>query len=131
MQIHELSLAQQTVPTARDVETAPRLQLTTVEGGIQDVVRGTTLNIGPTGYENSQRNNHGKTDWFTFFGTRGASAEATCSLEKVENDVFLEEEGEEDEHVKKRFFMIKYSPEKRTYLLKDLGDGSGTFVRLD
>ena len=33
--------------------------------------------------------------------------------------------------LEKRHFLIKYNKETKGYYLRDLGDGNGTFVRLD
>lgn len=38
---------------------------------------------------------------------------------------------EENADIGKRHFLIKYSTETKGYYLRDLGDGNGTFVRLD
>ena len=36
-----------------------------------------------------------------------------------------------DAGIGKRHFIIKYNLDNKSYYLRDLGDGSGTFVRLD
>ena len=36
-----------------------------------------------------------------------------------------------DHFIGKRHLIIKYSMDDKQYYLRDLGDGSGTFVRLD
>lgn len=36
-----------------------------------------------------------------------------------------------DTGIGKRHMVIKYNLDNRSYYLRDLGDGSGTFVRLD
>lgn len=36
-----------------------------------------------------------------------------------------------DTGIGKRHMVIKYNLDNREYYLRDLGDGSGTFVRLD
>jgi pSer/pThr/pTyr-binding forkhead associated (FHA) protein len=54
------------------------------------------------------------------------SQEFVGGSEEVYNDVVLE--GEE---IGRRHFLIKYNQETTRYYLRDLGDGNGTFVRLD
>jgi hypothetical protein len=36
-----------------------------------------------------------------------------------------------DSGIGKRHFIIKYNVDNKSYYLRDLGDGSGTFVRID
>jgi hypothetical protein len=38
---------------------------------------------------------------------------------------------EEDQGIGKRHFIIKYNLQNKEYYIRDLGDGSGTFVKLD
>lgn len=45
------------------------------------------------------------------------------------NDIVLNQE--ENSEIGKRHFLIKYSRDTTGYYLRDLGDGNGTFVRLD
>lgn len=48
------------------------------------------------------------------------------------NDIVLaDDEGGEAGGVGKRHFIIKYNIDTKNYYLRDLGDGNGTFVRLD
>lgn len=37
----------------------------------------------------------------------------------------------DDTGIGKRHMIIKYNMDDKRYMLRDLGDGSGTFVRLD
>jgi FHA domain len=37
----------------------------------------------------------------------------------------------EDENSDKRHFVIKYRPDLKGYFLKDTGEGTGTFVKID
>ena len=50
--------------------------------------------------------------------------------EEPYNDIVLKQE-ENSSEIGKRHFLIKYSKETTGYYLRDLGDGNGTFVRLD
>ena len=45
------------------------------------------------------------------------------------NDIVLDQDSNAD--IGKRHFLIKYNRETISYYLRDLGDGNGTFVRLD
>lgn len=46
------------------------------------------------------------------------------------NDIILPED-DENSGIGKRHFILKYNIETKSYYLRDLGDGNGTFVRLD
>lgn len=59
------------------------------------------------------------------FGTTGLS---TKHLNNI-LDVILAESSTDE--VCQTNFIIKYRPEHRGYFLKDMGEGTGTFVRLD
>jgi pSer/pThr/pTyr-binding forkhead associated (FHA) protein len=49
--------------------------------------------------------------------------------ETLQNDIVIPDDGESG--LGRRHFIIKYSPDHMSYYLRDLGDGNGTFVRLD
>jgi FHA domain len=44
------------------------------------------------------------------------------------NDILLPPE---EKGIGKRHFMVKYNKNKHTYAIKDMGEGMGTFIRLD
>ena len=62
----------------------------------------------------------------TYFGSYVPIKGVSENNDKV-NDVILPE----TEGFGARHFQIKFSASKNSYLLKDLGDGSGTFVKVD
>ena len=87
------------------------------------MISGTTFEIFPSGLKNSRRT---AKDYCVYAGSQG----------KVDgvwaNDIVLPEQ---DKGVGQTHFMIKYSREgehgeQGTYLIKDLGEGMGTFIRL-
>jgi hypothetical protein len=45
----------------------------------------------------------------------------------LKNDVILKN----DEAIGKSHFRIRFCPTKNKFLLKDMGDGSGTFIRIE
>ncbi len=45
------------------------------------------------------------------------------------NDIVLDQD--EEQGLGSRHFIIKYSMDHKSYYLRDLGEGNGTFVRLD
>lgn len=58
------------------------------------------------------------------------SQELTDDRKEAYNDIVLPDE-EEQAGIGKRHFIIKYSPDYTNYYVRDLGDGNGTFVRID
>jgi len=68
----------------------------------------------------SKRN---KSDGCTIIGSQEASANG-----EVFNDFVI---SQMDTGIGKRHMVIKYNLDNKQYYLRDLGDGSGTFVRLD
>ena len=95
----------------------PKLRIQIIES--TGVSVGTVLNIGPTGLENSKRN---KSDYKTFIGA------VLSENDEILNDFVIEESSK---GMGKRHLVIKYNPTRQKYLITDLGDGSGTFVRID
>lgn len=100
-----------------DIRDGPRMSITVLDG--IHLSKGTQLRIDPAGLENSLRN---KRDGLTFIG----------SLEKQGDDsindfiIPTEEQG-----IGKRHLVIRYNPVKRSYAIKDLGEGTGTFAKLE
>lgn len=103
--------------TSKEIREGPMLSLNIIEG--TSLQKGTSLKIGPAGLENSMRN---KQDGLTFLG----------SLEKegedYTNDFIIPDT---EPGVGKHHLVIRYNVQTKTYCLKDLGEGTGTFVRLD
>jgi len=107
-----------TVPiviTEKNAAEAPKLILEVVESAVLSV--GKKLFISALGLEGSSR---GKADGRIFVGS--------VSQEQGEyiNDLVLPQE----DGIGRKHFMFKYDPTVLKYFLKDLGDGSGTFVRI-
>lgn len=65
----------------------------------------------------------GKSDGCTIIGTRGIYDKAPLN----DFDIGIEEQGDEG----KRHMIIKYNLSDKRYYLRDLGDGNGTFVKID
>jgi len=84
------------------------------------VPKNTTLQINACGLIGSKRN---KSDGCTIIGSQEANQSG-----EVFNDFVI---SSMDTGIGKRHMVIKYNMDNRNYYLRDLGDGSGTFVRLD
>ena len=73
-----------------------------------------------------------KNDGCTFFGSVGANS-GWFGLNKEKelmNDVVIGDNIQGTD-IGRRHFVVKYKMDTKGYYLKDLGDGSGTFVRVD
>jgi pSer/pThr/pTyr-binding forkhead associated (FHA) protein len=104
-------------PHMDDHSDCPKLQIKIIESSA--IETGTVVNIGPLGLEGSKR---GKMDGKVFFGSKLRDGA------EVVNDFVV------DELMKGfggRHFLIKYLINKQKYSISDLGDGSGTFVKID
>jgi hypothetical protein len=84
------------------------------------VPKNTALQINACGLIGSKRN---KSDGCTIIGSQEASQSGD-----VYNDFVI---SSMDTGIGKRHMVIKYNIDNKSYYLRDLGDGSGTFVRLD
>lgn len=84
------------------------------------IPKNTSLKINACGLIGSKRN---KNDGCTIIG----SAEFNQHGEMY-NDFVIDST---DTGIGKRHMVIKYGIDNKSYYLRDLGDGSGTFVRLD
>jgi pSer/pThr/pTyr-binding forkhead associated (FHA) protein len=100
----------------KDAAAAPRLTLEIVESPFLPV--GKKFAITGRGLEGSTR---GKSDGHTYVG----SVLADTSGEVLNDLVLSQEEG-----IGRRHFVFKYSPAEMKYSVRDLGEGSGTFVRV-
>jgi pSer/pThr/pTyr-binding forkhead associated (FHA) protein len=100
----------------KDAAAAPRLTLEIVESPFLPI--GKKIAITGLGLEGSTR---GKSDGHTYVG----SVLAEPSGEVINDLVLSQEEG-----IGRRHFVIKYSPAETKYFLRDLGEGSGTFARV-
>jgi hypothetical protein len=67
-----------------------------------------------------------------YFGTTNIGMPQISNNEiKIQNQALINNNRSEDNEIPGRHFMIKYSFEHRTYILKDLGLGLGVFHKLD
>ena len=84
------------------------------------IPKNTSLIINACGLIDSLRNNN---DGCTIIGSKekGQTGE-------VYNDFVI---SNLDQGIGKRHMIIKYNIDTKSYFLRDLGDGSGTFIRLD
>lgn len=99
----------------------PRLRLTPIEGNVIPI--GTEFKITAAGLVEGGR---GKKDGITFIGAQKYIISPGLNEQQLFNDILLNDATVGDQHC-----MIKYDPSLRKYLLKDLGEGSGTFLRID
>jgi hypothetical protein len=101
-----------------EVESAPTLALEVLEGPV--LPNGTTYNINCRGYVGSKRQ---AGDGWVFVGTQEYDEQGA-----PRNDIVLpaEEMGFGAVH-----FVIKYDSERRNYLIRDNGQGTGTFLKID
>ena len=97
----------------KDLSTAPRLNVMPIESPA--VAQGQMLRINAYGLEGSLRS---KKDGITYIGSEAAGGK---------NDFAIPQ----DASLGRKHLMIKYNPSTCKYYLKDLGDGSGTFARID
>ncbi|OMJ66943.1 hypothetical protein SteCoe_36043 [Stentor coeruleus] len=112
-----MTIAKTNLTTRRKEEYQKKLIISVIE--TMHLVIGNEYEIFPTGLENSKR---AIKDSCVYAGT----------LEKqgnlIVNDILLPED---EKGAGKRHFMIKYNKEKQNYFLKDMGDGMGTFIRIE
>lgn len=85
-------------------------------------MKGVNLIINACGMVDSKRN---KSDGCTIIGSQEKGVNG--SFEEA-NDFVI---SNIDTGIGKRHMVIKYNMDNKSYYLRDLGDGSGTFVRLD
>ena len=114
----ELSMMAVVVPI-EEVAIAPCLRVEVIEG--PEANRGSCLNINAQGLVGSLR---GKTDGCTILGALSMSVKGD-----IFNDFVVQQD--ENEGIGDRHLIIKYNMNDRQYYIRDLGKGSGTFVRLD
>ena len=96
----------------KDLMSAPRLNLIPIESPA--LPENKVLHITAHGLEGSTR---AKKDCLTYIGSEVSD----------QNDFAIPQ----DASLGRRHLMVKYNPSTCKYYLKDLGDGSGTFVRID
>lgn len=114
----ELSLGNMIVPQD-EIKRAESLRIEVIEG--PEINRGTCLEINACGLVGSRR---GKNDGCTILGCQSSNSKGECL-----NDFVITQD--ENEGIGDRHMIIKYNMADRQYYIRDLGKGSGTFVRLD
>ncbi len=103
----------------KEIEMAPRLCVSVLQGG--SLQKGTTYLINACGYARSRRRTH---DGCVYAGTKDTNPETGQTV----NDIVLPpmERG-----MGQRHFVIKYVSENKSYYLRDMGEGTGTFIKID
>jgi len=114
----EAGLNMNAIPDS-EIDKAPSLSLKIIEGPSTDQI----YLINACGIVGMQ--GRGRKDGCVLVG----SQEYADNIDEPYNDIVFEP-GENSE-IGKRHFLIKYIPDTTSYYLRDLGDGNGTFVRLD
>ena len=114
----DLSLGSIVVPP-EEVDKAECLRIEVIEG--PEANRGNSLEINAQGFVGSLR---GKNDGCTILGALKPSSRGD-----VYNDFVIQQD--ENDGIGDRHMIIKYNMTDRQYYIRDLGKGSGTFVRLD
>jgi hypothetical protein len=104
-------------PHMDDHSDCPKLQIKIIESSAVEI--GTVVVIGPLGLEGSKR---AKMDGKAYFGSKLKDGV------EIVNDFIVDEA---PKGFGGRHFLIKYQITKQKYSISDLGDGSGTFVRID
>ena len=101
-----------------EIRVAPSLMLEVVESPI--LARGMQYLINACGYMKSRRRAN---DGCVYMGTAGNKPQ-----EQIVNDIVMpaEEQGMGGKHL-----LIKYTSETKSYAIKDLGEGTGTFIKVD
>lgn len=93
-----------------EILNGPKMKFTIVEGN--SLPKNTEYRINPGGYEGSTRL---PKDGYVYFGNSHDKSDI----------VIHDAEASENNHM-----LIKYEPSKKKYFLKDLGEGTGTFVKI-
>lgn len=99
-----------------DLSQHPILNLKIIESSVIQV--GTKLTINALGLEGSKR---AKNDLKTYFGSQ------LTENGEIINDYVIEEQSH---GMGKQHFIIKFNPLTSKYTISDLGDGTGTFVKV-
>jgi pSer/pThr/pTyr-binding forkhead associated (FHA) protein len=101
----------------RSSKSSPNLILKIIES--ISVPIGTTLKITSMGMEDSKR---GKSDNKTYIGSAQKGPDG-----EVINDFIVEEESQ---GMGRQHLLITYQPSRAKYMISDLGDGTGTFLKI-
>lgn len=107
--------------TSEEVASAPLLVLRVIEGNILPLFSEYVINAA--GITTGGRN---KRNGIVYIGSQKYKISSKNSQQRLMNDILLN-----DPTVGTRHSIIKYNPSKKKYSLKDLGEGSGTFVKIE
>ena len=83
------------------------------------------IEINPSGYINSKR---GKKDGITYFGTNPGKGDDMGG--EIDFEFKNGENKYDDEGIYGRHFMIKFNSDDLNYYIKDLGKGTGAFIKI-
>lgn len=102
-----------------EIDRAPLLKLEIIEGSSI----GAYYHINACGLVGQE--GRGRKDGCVLVG----SQEYANQIDEPYNDIVID--SDDSSEIGKRHFLIKYNIDTTGYYLRDLGDGNGTFVRLD
>ena len=116
-----------------EIKQAPLLDLEVIDAPATtpaaqfkySLTKGAQFKINARGLVGSKRN---KNDGCVFFGSGKPEGGLFINKKEPVNDVVL---GENMERGCRRHFIVRYRTDNKGYYLKDSGEGSGTFVRID
>lgn len=101
----------------KEIDEYPKLKITIIDSTAAQP--GTSLEINAAGMINTLRN---KGDMCTYIGS------IQSEDNYVINDFVIDEL---EKGMGKQHLVIKFNPNKGKYFISDLGEGTGTFVRID
>lgn len=107
--------------TAEEVALAPELILTVADGNVLPLLSEIVINAA--GIAKGGRN---KRQGIVYVGSQKYKLSTKTSQQKLMNDLLLN-----DPTVGMRHCMFKYDTVLKNYWLKDLGEGSGTFIKIE
>ena len=103
--------------TELELLKGPKLKLIAIEGTLLPLE--TEFVINPKGLINEKQS---RRDGETYIGLQKDQP----GSRGVNNDIVLEDSSVGNQHC-----LIKYHPERKKYYLQDLGEGSGTFIKIE
>lgn len=103
-----------------EIPKAPTVRIEAIDSKDLDSQLGAVFHVNACGMVDSKR---GKHDGCTIIGTKGENSLEGPPL----NDFSI---GQEKDGEGRRHTIIKYSLADRRYYIRDLGEGSGTFVKV-
>lgn len=119
-----------------EIAKAPMLHVEAIEGPDLNALAKKEFDMNACGMIGSKRN---KNDGCVILGTSGTSKQLgnysgldlpNNDENDAQNDFVIGFNTDEDDPSSKKHMIIKYSLNDRRYYMRDLGDGSGTFVKI-